>query len=106
MPSIIGDYDINTRDDLARYMRSAINGMARMTDMKARCQQVRIAFTLVDKYIDWLDERFRHTIVHKLIEFRDSACRYENQMYAEFSYMLEPPETGSVPISRNDTMIQ
>lgn len=97
MPSIISDYDIDTRDDLARHMREAIHKMARMTDMEDRCQQVRIAFMLVDKYIGWLDERFRQTIVQKLIEFRDSACRYENQMYAEFSYMLEQPETGSVP---------
>lgn len=96
MPSIISEYDIDTREDLARHMREAIQKMAGMTDMEDRCQQVRIAFMLVDKYIGWLDERFRQTIVQKLIEFRDSACRYENQMYAEFSYMVEQTETVSV----------
>ena len=89
MPSIISEYDINTREDLTRYMQITIHDMDQMTDVRARYQQVLIAFTLVDKYIDWLDDRFLNTIVGKLAEFRDSDCTYENQIYAEFSYMLD-----------------
>ena len=89
MPSIISEYDINTREDLTRYMQITIHDMDQMTDVRARYQQVLIAFTLVDKYIDWLDDRFLNTIVGKLAEFRDSDCTYEHQIYAEFSYMLD-----------------
>ena len=90
MPSIIGDYDINTREDLTHHISTAIRGMDQLPDINDRFQRALLTFTFVDKYLDWFagDTKFLLTVVDKLYSFRESLCEYEYRVYDQFSHLI------------------
>ena len=96
MPSIIGDYNITTREDAHTYISNTIAELNRCATINDRYTYALIAFTVCDTYFHWLIDKYHvlANIRQELSAFRGTNTAREMKLYADFKHLYN--RIGSV----------